>query len=270
MWSEISVSFPSWEVEMQMRVTGPGRRGAQGVVSAPYSYLLGKPVIGPRYRDPDLWAANLQTMWYTKDRDQVGSVVEGLASWDGVGIYFDSSTSGVQVGSHLPILLPACLNPNPHLLEAQTDCHLPHRMALPSECWPVMGMASRSSLGKRLRELSPSPPPLGVLGDGPIFLGSFSSRAPGEVREAGTTMRVALTPETLIKHGLLGEDIEAQKGWLARVASQQCPGRVRALATHLFLPDEVNSRPSPAGCPKWLDWFVSVSQQTSFSPSQLR
>ncbi|XP_021063045.1 protein ERGIC-53-like isoform X1 [Mus pahari] len=66
-WSNISVSFPSWEVEMQMRVTGPGRRGAQGV-----------------------------TMWYTQDRDQVGSVAEGRASWDGIGIYFDSSTSDVQ------------------------------------------------------------------------------------------------------------------------------------------------------------------------------
>ncbi|XP_052044190.1 protein ERGIC-53-like isoform X2 [Apodemus sylvaticus] len=74
-WSKISVSFPSWEVEMQMRVTGPGRRGAQGV-----------------------------TVWYTKDRDQVGSVVEGLASWDGVRIYFDSSTSGVQNGPAIRVL----------------------------------------------------------------------------------------------------------------------------------------------------------------------
>ncbi|KAL6081872.1 hypothetical protein STEG23_033335 [Scotinomys teguina] len=32
-WSKISVSFPAWEVEMQMRVTGPGRRGALGMVS---------------------------------------------------------------------------------------------------------------------------------------------------------------------------------------------------------------------------------------------
>ncbi|GAB1294275.1 Protein ERGIC-53-like [Apodemus speciosus] len=60
---------------MQMRVTGPGRRGAQGV-----------------------------TMWYTKDRDQVGSVAEGPASWDGVGIYFDSSTSGVQNGPAIRVL----------------------------------------------------------------------------------------------------------------------------------------------------------------------
>ncbi|EDL95643.1 lectin, mannose-binding, 1 like [Rattus norvegicus] len=74
-WSEISVSFPSWEVEMQMRVTGPGRRGALGVA-----------------------------MWYTKDRDQVGSVVEGLASWDGIGIYFDSSSNDVQNGPAIRVL----------------------------------------------------------------------------------------------------------------------------------------------------------------------
>lgn len=67
------------------------------------------------YRDPDLWAGNLQAMWYTKDRDQVGSVVEGLASWDGIGIYFDSSSNDVQVSRHpLPILLPTRLNSNPH------------------------------------------------------------------------------------------------------------------------------------------------------------
>ncbi|XP_031198979.1 protein ERGIC-53-like isoform X2 [Mastomys coucha] len=74
-WSKISVSFPSWEVEMQMKVTGPGRRGAQGV-----------------------------TLWYTKDRDQVGSVVEGLASWDGIGIYFDSSTNDVQNSPAIRVL----------------------------------------------------------------------------------------------------------------------------------------------------------------------
>lgn len=74
-----------------------------------------RPQVPVSYRDPDLWSGNLQAVWYTKDRDQVGSVVEGLASWDGIGIYFDSSTTDVQVGSHLlPILLPACLNSDPH------------------------------------------------------------------------------------------------------------------------------------------------------------
>lgn len=66
-----------------------------------------RPQVPLSYRDPDLWATYLQTLWYTKDRDQVGSVVEGLASWDGIGIYFDSSTNDVQVGSH--ILSSSCL-----------------------------------------------------------------------------------------------------------------------------------------------------------------
>lgn len=33
MWTRARVPFPGWEVELQMRVTGPGRRGAQGMVS---------------------------------------------------------------------------------------------------------------------------------------------------------------------------------------------------------------------------------------------
>lgn len=110
MWSKISVSFPAWEVEMQMRVTGPGRRGALGMVSGPYSSLLGgagdKPQASMSFRVPDLCAGNLQAMWYIQDRDQVSSVPEGLVSWDGIRIFFDSSANDVQVGSHLlPILL---------------------------------------------------------------------------------------------------------------------------------------------------------------------
>lgn len=125
-----------------------------------------RPQVPLSYRDPDLWATYLQTLWYTKDRDQVGSVVEGLASWDGIGIYFDSSTNDVQVGSHiLSSLLPACLNPNPHNPHSACgDCHLPRRTALPSECWPVMDVTSKSSLGKGLRELGPPPPPRPILG----------------------------------------------------------------------------------------------------------
>lgn len=35
-WSRTPVLFPAWEVEVQMRVTGPGRLGAQGMVSGPH------------------------------------------------------------------------------------------------------------------------------------------------------------------------------------------------------------------------------------------
>ncbi|XP_076705529.1 protein ERGIC-53-like [Callospermophilus lateralis] len=66
-WSETSVLFPAWEVEMQMRVTGPGHQGAQGMA-----------------------------VWYTQNRGQVGSVFGGLASWDGIGIFFDSSAEDTQ------------------------------------------------------------------------------------------------------------------------------------------------------------------------------
>ncbi|XP_014636413.1 PREDICTED: protein ERGIC-53-like [Ceratotherium simum simum] len=66
-WSRAPVLFSAWEVEMQMRVTGPGRRGAQGMA-----------------------------VWYTQDRGQVGSVLGVLASWDGIGILFDSSAEDIQ------------------------------------------------------------------------------------------------------------------------------------------------------------------------------
>ncbi|XP_069313546.1 protein ERGIC-53-like [Eulemur rufifrons] len=72
-WSRASVPFSAWEVETQMRVTEPGRltepgrRGAQGMV-----------------------------VWYTRDRGHVGSVLGGLAPWDGIAIFFDTSAEDTQ------------------------------------------------------------------------------------------------------------------------------------------------------------------------------
>uniref|UniRef100_A0A673UM84 Lectin, mannose binding 1 like n=1 Tax=Suricata suricatta TaxID=37032 RepID=A0A673UM84_SURSU len=66
-WSRAPVLFSAWEVDMQMRVTGPGRRGAQGVA-----------------------------VWYTRGRGQVDSVLEGPASWDGIRILFDSASQDTQ------------------------------------------------------------------------------------------------------------------------------------------------------------------------------
>ncbi|XP_041503398.1 protein ERGIC-53-like [Microtus oregoni] len=74
-WSKISVSFPDWEVEMQMRVTGPGRWGALGMA-----------------------------MWYIRDKGQVGSVPEGLVSWDGIKIFFDSSANNIQNSPAIRVL----------------------------------------------------------------------------------------------------------------------------------------------------------------------
>ncbi|MBZ3883406.1 Protein ERGIC-53-like [Sciurus carolinensis] len=74
-WSKTSVLFPAWEVEMQMRVTGPGHRGARGMA-----------------------------VWYTQDRGQVGSVFGGLASWDGIGIFFDSSAEDTQNSPAIRVL----------------------------------------------------------------------------------------------------------------------------------------------------------------------
>ncbi|XP_047652070.1 protein ERGIC-53-like isoform X4 [Phacochoerus africanus] len=40
-WSRTPVLFPAWEVEVQMRVTGPGRLGAQGMKSPAIRVLVG-------------------------------------------------------------------------------------------------------------------------------------------------------------------------------------------------------------------------------------
>ncbi|XP_004712094.2 protein ERGIC-53-like [Echinops telfairi] len=67
LWSKAVVPFSAWEVEMHIRVTGPGRRGAQGLA-----------------------------LWYTRDRGHVGSILEGPASWDGIKVLFDSSVGDTQ------------------------------------------------------------------------------------------------------------------------------------------------------------------------------
>lgn len=41
-WSRAPALFSAWEVEVQVRITGPGRKGAQGMVSAPQSWLRGR------------------------------------------------------------------------------------------------------------------------------------------------------------------------------------------------------------------------------------
>ncbi|XP_072868057.1 protein ERGIC-53-like [Chlorocebus sabaeus] len=74
-WSRASVLFSAWEVEVQMRVTGLGRRGAQGMA-----------------------------VWYTQGRGHVGSVLGGLASWDGIGIFFDSSAEDTQNSPAIRVL----------------------------------------------------------------------------------------------------------------------------------------------------------------------
>uniref|UniRef100_A0A8D2GHU9 Lectin, mannose binding 1 like n=1 Tax=Theropithecus gelada TaxID=9565 RepID=A0A8D2GHU9_THEGE len=74
-WSRASVLFSAWEVEVQMRVTGLGRQGAQGMA-----------------------------VWYTQGRGHVGSILGGLASWDGIGIFFDSSAEDTQNSPAIRVL----------------------------------------------------------------------------------------------------------------------------------------------------------------------
>lgn len=74
-WSRVPVLLSAWEVEVQLRVTGPGRRGAQGVA-----------------------------VWYTRERGRVGSVLGGPASWDGIGILLDSSAGDTQDSPAIRVL----------------------------------------------------------------------------------------------------------------------------------------------------------------------
>ncbi|XP_011946218.1 PREDICTED: protein ERGIC-53-like isoform X3 [Cercocebus atys] len=74
-WSRASVLFSAWEVEVQMRVTGLGCQGAQGMA-----------------------------VWYTQGRGHVGSILGGLASWDGIGIFFDSSAEDTQNSPAIRVL----------------------------------------------------------------------------------------------------------------------------------------------------------------------
>ncbi|XP_008062399.1 protein ERGIC-53-like [Carlito syrichta] len=74
-WSKAPVLFSAWEVVVQMRVTGPGHRGAQGMA-----------------------------VWYTQDRGRVGPALGGPASWDGIGIFLDSSAKDTQDSPAIRVL----------------------------------------------------------------------------------------------------------------------------------------------------------------------
>ncbi|XP_043290515.1 protein ERGIC-53-like isoform X3 [Cervus elaphus] len=74
-WSTTPILFPAWEVEIQMRVTGPGRRGAQGMA-----------------------------VWYTQGRGQVGPVLGAPDLGDGIGILFDSSAQDPQNSPAIHVL----------------------------------------------------------------------------------------------------------------------------------------------------------------------
>ncbi|CAD7672653.1 unnamed protein product [Nyctereutes procyonoides] len=74
-WSRAPVLFSAWEVEVQMRVTGPGRLGAQGMA-----------------------------VWYTRDKGQVGLAPGRPTSWDGIGILYDSSAEDTQQSPVIRVL----------------------------------------------------------------------------------------------------------------------------------------------------------------------
>ncbi|XP_069812535.1 protein ERGIC-53-like [Dendropsophus ebraccatus] len=61
MWTNSSSSFPHWEVEMSIRISGHGREGAEGLA-----------------------------FWYTREKGELGTVYGSADLWDGVAIIFDT------------------------------------------------------------------------------------------------------------------------------------------------------------------------------------
>ncbi|XP_049626128.1 protein ERGIC-53-like [Suncus etruscus] len=82
-WSRAPAFFSAWEVEVQVRITGPGRKGARGMA-----------------------------VWYTQDRGSRSTMLGGPASPDGIGILFDSS-AGDPLVSGVPLPGPCSLCSGP-------------------------------------------------------------------------------------------------------------------------------------------------------------
>ncbi|XP_072003996.1 protein ERGIC-53-like isoform X2 [Engystomops pustulosus] len=61
MWTTNNSSFPHWEVEMSIRISGHGRDGAEGLA-----------------------------FWYTREKGELGPVYGSADLWDGVAIIFDT------------------------------------------------------------------------------------------------------------------------------------------------------------------------------------
>ncbi|XP_075715541.1 protein ERGIC-53-like [Rhinoderma darwinii] len=61
MWTKNISSFPHWEVEMSIRISGHGREGAEGLA-----------------------------FWYTREKGELGTVYGSADLWDGIAIIFDT------------------------------------------------------------------------------------------------------------------------------------------------------------------------------------
>ncbi|KAM4676750.1 protein ERGIC-53-like [Discoglossus pictus] len=74
-WTNQSASFPHWEVEMSIRISGHGRVGAEGLA-----------------------------VWYTREPGRSGTVYGSADLWDGLGIIFDTYDNDLK-GNNPAILV---------------------------------------------------------------------------------------------------------------------------------------------------------------------
>nr|XP_054388884.1 protein ERGIC-53-like [Pongo abelii] len=174
-WSRASVPFSAWEVEVQMRVTGLGRRGAQGMA-----------------------------VWYTRGRGHVGSVLGGLASWDGIGIFFDSSAEDTQNSPAIRVLasdghIPS-EQPGDGASQALGSCHRdfrnqPHPFRAQITYW---GQRLRMSLNSGL---TPSDPDEFCMDVGPLLLvpGGFFGVSAATVTLAGEDPTGQVPPQPFLE-----------------------------------------------------------------------
>eukprot|EP00070_Physeter_catodon_P022611 XP_023984689.1 protein ERGIC-53-like isoform X2 [Physeter catodon] len=142
-WSRTPVLFSAWEVEMRMRVTGPGRRGAQGMA-----------------------------VWYTQGRGQVGSVLGALDSGDSIGILFDPPAEDTQNSPAIRVLASDGHTPYEALGDGASrvlgSCHQDFRN------WPYPFRARITYWGQKLRvslnsDLTPSDPDEVCVDVGPLL-----------------------------------------------------------------------------------------------------
>ncbi|XP_069910764.1 protein ERGIC-53-like isoform X5 [Oryctolagus cuniculus] len=205
-WSRVPVLLSAWEVEVQLRVTGPGRRGAQGVA-----------------------------VWYTRERGRVGSVLGGPASWDGIGILLDSSAGDTQDSPAIRVLAGDGHSPSTQLGGGASRVLGLCRRDFRNRPYPIR--ARITYWGQRLRVssnsgLTPHDPDEVCVEVGPLLLapGGFFGVSAATSTLAGE--RLSDLEESLSRHsrvlqalgGLSEQLAQARRQWKQQLGA---PGQVR-------------------------------------------
>uniref|UniRef100_A0A5F9C4Q3 Lectin, mannose binding 1 like n=1 Tax=Oryctolagus cuniculus TaxID=9986 RepID=A0A5F9C4Q3_RABIT len=194
-WSRVPVLLSAWEVEVQLRVTGPGRRGAQGVA-----------------------------VWYTRERGRVGSVLGGPASWDGIGILLDSSAGDTQDSPAIRVLAGDGHSPSTQLGGGASRVLGLCRRDFRNRPYPIRARITYWGQRLRVSALSRALPPAGCL----------PGRVPGQGAGWGPTSPCLRLPDdhdvlAFLTYSLHepGPEVTNTSPALPRRISEFCSGLVR-------------------------------------------